>query len=133
MLDDNYTSNLLESFTNGDTVQCDTVQCYFNVTPPEMLDWKTAYNTDKDTIFIMSKLVSSEKIDWKNEDLTPINRAYRSPLQDNRIQIVNKKLVLFKPILANHRHVMLIIVPSPIRRQLFSHYHAGPTCGHMGE
>ena len=81
----------------------------------------------------MSKLVSSEKIDWKNEDLTAINRAYRSPLQDNRIQIVNKKLVLLKPILANHRHVMLIIVPSPLRRQLFSHYHAGPTGGHMGE
>ena len=54
-------------------------------------------------------------------------------MKDNTIQIVNKKLVPFKSILANHRHVLLIIVPISLRRKLFSHYHAGPSSGHMGE
>lgn len=47
--------------------------------------------------------------------------------------MVNKKLALFKPILANHRHVMLIVVPISLRRKLFSHYHTVPSSGHMGE
>ena len=45
---------------------------------------------------------------------------------------MNKKLVFSKPILANHRHVMLIIVPTLLRHKTFSHFRAGPTGGHMG-
>ena len=60
-----------------------------------------------------------------------MNSVYCLPLKEKRIQIVNKKLVLFMPILANHRHVMLIVVLISLRRKLFSHYHAGSTCGHM--
>ena len=54
-------------------------------------------------------------------------------VRENRIQIVNKKLVFFKHILANKRHIMLIIVPTPLHRKICSHYHAGPSGGHMGE
>ena len=133
MLHSNYSSNLMEAFTNGDTTQCDTSQWYLYSSPPETLDWKQSYSEDSDTKVSMSKLINSEVVEWTNEDLTKVNSAYRHPLKEKRIQLVKNKLVLFKPILANHRHVMLIIVPISLRRKLFSHYHAGPTCSHLGK
>ena len=39
--------------------------------------------------------------------------------------------MIFKPILANQRHVILIIVPRSLQQQIFSHFHAGPGGGHM--
>ena len=49
------------------------------------------------------------------------------------MHIVNKKLCLFKPILVNHRYVMLIILLFTLRLQFFIHYHAGSSGDHMGE
>lgn len=126
-------TNILESFVNGDTIQCDISQCYFNATPLETLNWKTAYKEDPNTDFIMTKLSNPEHVAWDEGNLTKVNSAYKLPLKDGRIQIVNKKYVLFKSILANQRHIMLIIVPVALRRKMFSHYHAGPSGGHMGE
>ena len=37
--------------------------------------------------------------------------------------------MLFKPILANHWHVMFIVVPISLRRKVFSHHHVGPSSG----
>ena len=78
-------------------------------------------------------MLDSQQVAWNDKELSKINSAYRVPLKDNTIQIVNKNLVLFKLILANHRYAMLIIVPMSLRRKLFSHYHASPSNGHMGE
>ena len=86
MLHSNYSSNLMESFTNWDTTQCDTSQCYLYSSPPETLDWKQAYNEDNDTKVIMSKLINSEVVEWTNEDLTKVNSAYRHPLKEKIIQ-----------------------------------------------
>ena len=133
MRDNNYITNLLEPFSNSDTQQCDTSKCYFTFTTPESLNWTNAYNDDMDSRFITSKLLDSQQVAWNDKELSKINSAYRVSLKDNTIQLVNKKLVLFKPILANHRHGMLIIVPISLCRKLFSHYHAGPSSGHMGE
>ena len=49
------------------------------------------------------------------------------------IHIMGNKLALFKPVNVNSKYITLLIVPEPLRRKLFSHYHAGPTRGHMGE
>jgi len=49
------------------------------------------------------------------------------------IAIVNDKLVYFKPILMNMKYVTLLIVPENLRKPIFSHYHAGPSAGHMGK
>ena len=133
MQNDECMNNIVESFVNGDTMQCDTSQCYFNSTPPETLNWKSAYLEDPDTNLIMSKLSDTQHVTWEDKQLANINSAYKMPLKDGRIQIVNKKLVLFKSILANQRHIMLIIVPMSLRRKMFAHYHAGPSGGHMGE
>ena len=60
MRDDNYITNLLEPFSNSDTQQCDTSQCYFTSTTPESLDWTNVYNDDMDTRFISFKLLDSQ-------------------------------------------------------------------------
>ena len=112
-------------------MQCDTLQCYFNATPLETLNWKTAYKEDPNTDFIMTKLSNPEHVAWDKGNLTKVNSAYKLPLKDGRIQIVNKKLVLFKSILANQRYIMMIIVFVVLRRKMFSHYHAGPSGGHI--
>ena len=38
MGDDNYITNLLEPFTNSNTTQCYSSQCYFTSTTPELLE-----------------------------------------------------------------------------------------------
>jgi len=47
--------------------------------------------------------------------------------------VVDQNLVLFKPIFQQTWYGGLIIIPLSLRRQVFSHYHAGPSTGHMGE
>ena len=47
--------------------------------------------------------------------------------------MVNKKFMLFKQILANQRHIILIIVPISLRLKFLSHYHASPSDGHIWE
>ena len=51
----------------------------------------------------------------------------------NRVQLLHGKLVQYKPIFKDVKYVGLIIVPLSLRRVIFSHFHAGPTGGHMGE
>jgi len=58
---------------------------------------------------------------------------YKLMLAKGLIAIVNDKLVYFKPILMNMKYVTLLIVPENLRKPIFSHYHAGPSTGHMGE
>ena len=133
MCDDNYITTLIELFSNSDTQQCDIFQYYFISTTPESLEWTSAYNDDINTRFITSKLLDSQQVAWNDKDLSKVNLACRFPLKDNTIQIVNRKLVLLKLILAYHCNAMLIIVPISLRLKLFSHYHTGPSGGHMGE
>ena len=69
LVNDKYITNLLEPFSDGDTTQCDTAQCYFTSTPPETLDWKQAYNDNSCTKTILSKLLQSDCIKWNEEEL----------------------------------------------------------------
>ena len=54
-------------------------------------------------------------------------------LKEGRIEILNGKLVLYKHILVNHRHVTLIIIPKLLRRSVFSHFRTRTSAGHIGE
>ena len=67
------------------------------------------------------------------ENLKPMSVGYKTALKDGRIQTLNKNLVLYKPILANDRFVALMIVSTDLRREICSHFHAGPNGGHMGK
>ena len=71
--------------------------------------------------------------EWTSDELTVVGPGYKLALQQGRVLVVDQKLVLFKPVFQQTRYVGLIIVPSSLRRQVFSHYHAGPSAGLMGE
>ena len=58
---------------------------------------------------------------------------YRANLKASLIYRLHDKLVLYKPIFRNVKYIGLIIAPLSFRRIIFSHYHAGPRGGHMGE
>ena len=49
----------------------------------------------------------------------------------NIIQLLHGKPVLYKPIIRNMKYSRLIVMPQPLRHTISSHFHAGPTGGHM--
>ena len=59
--------------------------------------------------------------------------GYKTALKDDRIYILNKNLVLYKPILTKDRIVALIIFPKYLIQKIFRDFHARPNGGHMGE
>lgn len=112
---------------------CETTKCYFTKGPPNLIKWDTEYDTDPCTRSILSILQCNNEKDWCKETLQDIHSSYHTPLKKGQVQIVDGKLIFFKPIFKNIKYIGLIIVPESLRRKLFSHYHASPIGGHMGE
>ena len=108
-------------------------QCYFEKITPDILYWRASYGDDLDTKLILQELVKKKDANCTIEKLKPMSTGYKTALKDGRIQILNQKLVLYKPILANDIFVALIIVPTYLRRKIFRHFHAGPNGGHIGK
>ena len=52
-------------------------------------------------------------------------------LRENRIKLVDKKLVCFLPIGGDNQIVMLILVPQGLRKTVFNAYHASGVGGHL--
>ena len=65
--------------------------------------------------------------------LNIIQTEYHQRLKNDCIRMLHNKLVIYKPVFKNLKYIGLIIVPEPLRRIIFSHYHAGPSGAHMGE
>ena len=78
-------------------------------------------------------LKNIKKVKFAADHLESIIPGYKTSLKEGIIKILNGELVLYKLILANHQYVVLIIVPQSLRRSVFSHFHSGPSGGHMGE
>ena len=133
---DHNCTRLADSFTLSSDSEINSVQCLLisKASPaPCILDWTGAYYQDPDTTRIITHLATHKPNDWPKDTLAPINQSYHRFLKKGQIQTLNGKLILFKPILNDSKHVGLIVVPSEMRRRLFNHYHAGPSGGHMGE
>jgi len=81
----------------------------------------------------MSGLATHKADEWTKPELKLAGPGFILPLQQGRVLLVNRKLVLFKPVCQQVPYVGLIVVPLPLQRQILSHYHAGPSGGHMGE
>ena len=125
---------LIDPFTFGEDAHVNGIQCFFTESkPPASLEWEASYRADEDTAKIRCMLEKTKPDDIKEEDIKTVNMSYRDHLRKGRIQNLNGRLVLMKPILMNTKHVALIIVPQELRRKIFSHFHAGPSGGHMGE
>ena len=82
---------------------------------------------------MLPMLQRNDKPNWSAEQLNNIEVEYRTFLKDRFIGVLHDKLVYYKPIFRDSRHIALIIVPTLLRRKIFNHYHAGPSGGHMGE
>ena len=65
--------------------------------------------------------------------LEKVEVDYRSNLKSHHIDLLHETLVLYEAIFKHVRYVGLIIVPKSLRRLILSHFHAGPSGGHMGE
>ena len=118
-------------FGGEETVEA--TRCYFIKRPEESINWKDSYNNDRSTSTIIAGLRQHDEKTWSNEELQQIEKHYHSQLKIGSIRLVDGKLFLFKAIFRQIRYIGLIIVPEALRRPLFSHYHCGPTGGHMGE
>ena len=100
---------------------------------PTTMDRTAAYNKDPSTRAMLNTVSQRKHTPWSAQLLSTINSEYRTPLTNGSIQLIHNKLILLKPIFKDVKYVGLIIVPEDLRRVIFSHYHAGPSGGRMGE
>ena len=61
-----------------------------------------------------------------------ISPGYMTYLKELGIQMSNGKLVLYNPILPNHRYVALIVISKSLRSIDFIHLHTGSSGVHIG-
>jgi hypothetical protein len=97
---------------------------------PTPTDWTAAYQADPDTKLILQSLFL--KTSGNKNVLASIAPGYKEFLRESRISVVEGKLVVFQAVQNNTEFLMLIVVPSGLRRDVFSAYHASPSTGHMG-
>ena len=88
---------------------------------------------DNNTHAIMTHLITHKPGNWPKVILSTIDSKYHLHLKRGYLQLYNDRLEYFKPILMEIRYTSLLNVRTGLRRQLLSHYHAGPSGGHMGE
>jgi hypothetical protein len=97
---------------------------------PTRFDWTSACAQDPDTKLLLDRLSSSSP--FSKLDLSALNSAYRDYIRQDRLSLLDGKLVVFQPVQNNKELLMLIIVPLSLCRDIFSAYHASPSTGHMG-
>ena len=91
------------------------------------------YTDDPDTNILFKTIHGSGGKVLPPAIINSVAMGYRHHLKENMIQIMGDKLVLFKPINMASKYIILIITPISLRCTIFSHYHAGPSGGYMGE
>ena len=98
-----------------------------------ILDWKSRYRDDPDTKLLFDTICKSGGKYLSTTIIQSTAMGYQQHLKKNLIQIMGDKLILFKPVNMTSKYITLIITPAPLQRSIFSHYHAGPSGGHIGE
>jgi hypothetical protein len=87
-----------------------------------------AYVNDPDFKFMMTHLSG----EWSAAKVKKVHACYRQPLLQGYIDMVNTRLCITH-LVDGHTHLLLlVIVPTSLRRLMFTAYHASPVCGHMG-
>ena len=98
---------------------------------PSEKDWSTEYKKDSDCNLMFNHLSTSNK-PFLPDLINSVHKCFRAHLREKRIQLLHGKLTCYIPIGGNDRLVMLLIVPSGLRRIIFDAYHASGTGGHLG-
>ena len=128
----------LDRILYNESAHVDIATCYqIHSKPREILAWEQAYfeDTELNAIFSYLRHDHSSTATTTKPKITdlPIAPIYKNALKRNQIYIDHNKLILEKDIMGASKTIRLVIVPKALRRQIFSHFHAGPTGGHMGE
>lgn len=97
---------------------------------PTQQNWTEAYKKDKVTNLIMNHLTTSTN-SFPPELISTVHRFFRAHMRENRVQILDFKLVCYVPIGGTDRLVMLLIVPKGLRRLIFDAYHASGIGRHL--
>ena len=128
-------NSIEDNFVEGQDEQVFAVQCYHysEKSDDRILDWTKAYQEDPTTHTLKSILNTHKPHEIPSAIIATAPSEYKTLLAKGLIAIVSDKIVYFKPILMNMKHVSLMVVPKSLRKTLFDHYHAGPSAGHMGE
>ena len=75
------------------------------------MDWKAAYLVNVSTKVMLPIFKQNAKPKWSDKQLHSIEVEYRSFLTENHVGMLHDKLVYYKPIFRDSRHIALIIVP----------------------
>ena len=78
-----------------------------------MLNLSDAYHNNPNTSTILLNLQSTQN-KWTVDGLATIYNVYRTSLMERIIQIIKKKLVIFKPTMVNAKNLSLIIVSNQL-------------------
>lgn len=97
---------------------------------PSDFDWTTAYEEDNDCRNIKNMLDNPRLITEQN--LRDIHFIYRAPMRNRQIIFENNRLFYLESIEASHKFAKLIIVPSKLRKHIFTAFHSNPVGGHFG-
>ena len=118
------------TFSNSKTAE--HFQYYLTTRSPTTSDSTVAYHKDSDTRQTLAQLQLQKVPSWSDDILNQITPEYHLYLKRTQIKCLHDKLILIKLIFKNIRYVGLIIAPLELGCVIFSHYHAGPSGGHMG-
>ena len=104
--------------------------CFALRPAPTRSTWKEAYATDGDTNNIIQSLNNDEPL--AANAIFSLNMTYTHGLANKLFRILEDKLVFYEKILTSTSCILRIVVPSSLRRDLFSTFHASPTGGNIG-
>ena len=90
-----------------------------------------AYDQDPVTKELLDILCSTTPVDKKF--ISSIHSSYRQALATYRLKLLKNHLVLLEPVENSQKHLHRIVVPLPLRQDVYSLFHVFPSVGHMGE
>jgi len=110
---DHQSNSIKDNFVEGQGEQVFAVQCYHysKKTDDGILNWTDAYQEDNTTQSLTSVLTHHKAHGIPPATISTAPMEYKTMLAKGLIAIINAKLVYFKPILMNMKHVTLLIVP----------------------
>lgn len=91
--------------------------------------WKTAYDEVEERSFMIKLL--QPKSEFSEKNLRILHTSYRHPLRENRMKLLNGRIVIMTPIGSISRFLTLIVVPTKLRRTIFHAYQTTPMGAHM--
>ena len=95
-----------------ENISNNTVSCMVAQPLPSADDWTEAYQKDNDTSYILKLL--QPKAEFSEKGLRSLSAAFRHPLREKRVKLLNSRIVILNPIGSSNRFLTLIVVPKKL-------------------